>query len=218
MKFDIVTIFPQILDSYQKESILGRAQKKRLIEINCHNLRDYTKDKHKMTDDKPFGGGPGMIMMIEPIYKAIEDIKKKNKNSKVVLVSPQGKKFNQKKAEEFSRLDQLVLICGRYEGVDERIKDIIDDVVSIGDYVLSGGELPAMVITEAVSRLLPGVLGNEESLVSETHQTNKLDFPQYTRPREFKTKTGKTLKVPDVLLSGNHAEIEKWRRKRRKKN
>ncbi len=227
MRFDIVTIFPNILTSYLEEGILARAVKKKIVKINFHNLRDYTNNKHRTTDDKPFGGGPGMVMMVEPIYKAIKAVnaKRKIKNgkfrNKIILLSPRGKRFNQKMAKKFSKLDQLILICGRYEGIDERVKkNIADEVVSIGDYVLSGGELPAMIIIEAVARLMPGVLGNKESLMFESHNLrsiNKdsqfLDFPQYTRPQNFKTKEGKIWKTPKVLISGHHAEIEKWREK-----
>lgn len=236
MRFDIVTIFPNILDSYKDESILGRAQKKGLININFHNLRDYTFDKHKTTDDKPFGGGPGMVMMIEPIYRAVKSLKVAGRGSRVVLLSPRGRKFNQKMAERFSHFDQLILICGRYEGVDERvIKNIAEEVVSVGDYILSGGELPAMIVTEAVSRLVAGVLGNKESLNHEsysfnlkslsfaseslektTKDTQFLDFPQYSRPAIFETDDGRKWKVPEVLLSGNHKRIQEWREKHKK--
>jgi len=218
MKFDIITIFPDILTSYSEESILGRAQKKGLIEINFHDLRDYATDKHRTTDDAPFGGGPGMVMMIEPIHRAILALNPKSearnsKQKRIILLSPKGKKFDQKMAKRFSKYDQLIFICGRYEGVDERVKKYIaDEEISIGDYVLSGGELPAMVIVEAVSRLIPGVLGNKESLESESHTNiGDLDFPQYTRPAEFITNDGKKLKVPEILLSGDHAKIKKWR-------
>jgi len=219
MKFDIITIFPDILTSYSEESILGRAQKKGLIEINFHDLRDYAIDKHKTTDDAPFGGGPGMVMMAGPIYQTIvalnEKCKMKNEKfrKRIILLSPKGKKFDQKMAKRLSKYDQLIFICGRYEGVDERVKKYIaDEEISIGDYVLSGGELPAMVMTEAVSRLIPGVLGNKESLESESHtNVGDLDFPQYTRPAEFITSDGKKLKVPEILLSGDHAKIKKWR-------
>jgi len=221
MRFDIITIFPDILDSYLKEGILAQAIKKGLIKINFHNLRDYTKDKHQTTDDRPFGGGPGMVMMVEPIYRAILALNSKSeaRNSKqrkrIILLSPQGKKLDQKMAKRLSKYDQLILICGRYEGVDARVKEhIVDEEISIGDYVLSGGELPAMVIVEAVSRLVPKVLGNKESLKSESHtKTGDLDFPQYTRPAEFRAGR-KTWKTPEVLLSGDHKKIEEWRRKR----
>lgn len=218
MQFDIITIFPHILDSYFQESILRRAQNNKLLKIKTHDLRDYANDKHKTTDDKPFGGGPGMLMMIEPIYQAIKAIKKKNLQSKVVLLSPRGKRFNQTKAQKLAKLDQIILICGRYEGVDERVKQhIVDETISIGEYVLSGGELPAAVVTEAVARLLPGVLGNLSSLEAESYLDNKFDFPQYTRPAVFRDNQ-KAWKVPPVLLSGNHEEIKKWRAKHRRKS
>lgn len=204
--FDIITIFPNIFDSYFNESIIGRAVKQDLIKINPIDLRDYTKDKHKSVDDKPYGGGAGMVMMVEPIYKAVKDIKKKG--GKVVLLSAKGKKFDQKMARDFSKLKQLVLICGRYEGVDERVAEhIADEEISIGDYVLTGGELPAMVVVDAVTRLLPGVI-DKESLKEESFaKTGLVEYPQYTRPEKFRE-----WKVPEVLLSGNHKEIEKWKK------
>lgn len=208
MIFDIITIFPKIFDSYFKESIIKRAQKKKLIKINIYNLRDYTTDKHKTVDDKPYGGGPGMVMMVEPIFKAVSALKKskiQNPKSKIILFSAKGKKFDQKMAKRFSKLDRLILICGRYEGVDERIaKYIVDEEVSIGDYILTGGEVPAMIVVDAVSRFILGVLGKEESL-----ETIKGSYPVYTRPEDFKG-----YKVPKVLLSGNHKKIEEWRKKK----
>ena len=203
MTFDIITIFPNIFDSYFKESIIKRAREKKLVKINIHNLRDYTKDKHKTTDDKPYGGGPGMVMMVEPIYKAVKKIKGKKK-SKVILFSAKGKKFDQKMAKRFSKLDRLILICGRYEGVDERVaKYIANEEISIGDYILTGGEIPAMIVIDAVSRLIPGVLGKEESL-----EEVKGSYPVYTRPEDFNN-----WKVSKILLSGNHKKIREWRKK-----
>ncbi|MFZ5559744.1 MAG: tRNA (guanosine(37)-N1)-methyltransferase TrmD [Patescibacteria group bacterium] len=209
MRFDIITIFPKIFDSYFNESIIKRAQRKGLIKIKIHNLRDYTSDKHKTVDDKPYGGGPGMILKIEPIYKAIQKIKKPHfakasrGGAKIILFSPRGKKFDQKMAKRFSRLDRLIMICGRYEGVDERVaKYIADEEISIGDYVLTGGEIPAMIVVDAVSRFIPGVLGKHESL-----EEIKGSYPVYTRPEKF----GKW-RVPKVLLSGNHKKIERWRK------
>lgn len=203
MKFDIITIFPNAFDSYFNESIIKRAQNKKLIKINIHNLRNYTTDKHKTVDDKPYGGGPGMVMMVEPIYKAVKKIKGKSK-AKVILFSAKGKKFDQKIAQKFSKLDRLIMICGHYEGVDERVgKYIADEEISIGDYVLTGGEIPAMVVTDAVARLIPGVLGKKESL-----EEIKGSYPVYTRPEIFNK-----LKVPKVLLSGNHKKIEELRKK-----
>ena len=211
MRFNIITIFPNIFDSYFKESIIKRAQDKKIVKINIHNLRDYTKDKHKTVDDKPYGGGPGMILKVEPIFTAVSKLKKtKNKKSKVILLSPKGKKFDQKTASRFSKLDQIILICGRYEGVDERVaKHIADEEISIGDYVLTGGELPAMVIVDAVSRLIPAVLGKKESLKEESFlKKDYLEYPQYTRPENFQG-----WRAPKVLLSGNHEKIEEWKKK-----
>lgn len=205
MQFDIITIFPDIFDSYFNESIVGRAVKNGLVKINPVDLRKYTTDKHKTVDDSPYGGGAGMVMMVEPIHKAVKDIKK---NGKVILLSAKGKKFNQKMAREFARLDQLVLICGRYEGVDERVaKHIADEEVSIGDYVLTGGEVPAMAVVDAVTRLLPGVITKESLKEESFSKKGMVEYPQYTRPEKFKN-----WKVPEVLLSGNHKEIEKWKK------
>lgn len=207
MKFDIITIFPNFFENFLKEAILSRAIKKGLIETHVHNLRKWTTDRHQTVDDKPFGGGVGMVFKIEPIYKAVKEIKLKvkSKKTKVILFSPRGKKFDQNMAKKFAKLDQLILICGRYEGVDERVaKYIADEVISIGDYVLSGGEVPAMVVIEAVSRLTPGVVGKKES-------AEKFDHAQYTRPEVFEIK-GKKRRTPKVLLSGNHKKIEEWRR------
>lgn len=221
IKFDIITIFPKIFSSYFSESIIKRAVNKKFISINIHNLRDYTSDPHKTVDGRAFGGGRGMVMKIEPIFKAITSLKKgKNKKpSKVILFSPRGKKFNQKMAYEFSKLDQLILICGRYEGVDERVAEhIVDETVSIGDYVLMGGELPAMAVVETVSRLLSGVIGKSELLKERIESKRKgfIEFPQYTRPESFMSKRGVRWNVPKVLLSGDHKKIEEWRKKRAK--
>ncbi|MBU2564231.1 tRNA (guanosine(37)-N1)-methyltransferase TrmD [Patescibacteria group bacterium] len=209
MKFNIITIFPEIFDSYFNESIIKRAQDKKKIKINIHNLRDYTKDKHRSVDDKPYGGGPGMVMMVEPIYKAIKKIKKGK--AKVILFSPKGKTFDQKMANRYSKLDNLIMVCGRYEGVDERVKKFVDEEVSIGDYVLTGGEIPAMIVVDAVTRLIPGVIAieslKEESFSLEKELKHaKYEYPQYTRPENFNN-----LKVPKVLLSGNHKKIKQWR-------
>ncbi len=219
MKFDIITIFPKIFQSYFNESIIKRAQKKGLVKIKIHNLRDYTSDKHKSVDDKPYGGGPGMVMMVEPIFKAVKALKKlkvKNPKLKVILFSPKGKKFDQKMAQRFAKLDNLIMICGRYEGVDERVaKYIVDEEVSVGDYVLTGGEIPAMIVVDAVTRLIPGVIALE-SLKEESFniQNTKYKIPdtnyeysQYTRPAVF----NKNWRVPKILLSGNHKKIEEWR-------
>lgn len=219
MIFDVITIFPDIFKSYFSESIIKRAQKKKLVKINIHNLRDYTRDRHKTVDDKPYGGGPGMVMKIEPIYKAVSALKK----SKVILFSPKGKRFDQKMAKRFSKLDRLIMICGRYEGVDERVaKYIADEEVSIGDYVVTGGEIPAMIVVDAVTRLIPGVIAleslKEESFslkdIKQVEET-KYEYPQYTRPEEFlpRGKAGRSWKTPKILLSGDHKKIEEWREK-----
>jgi len=214
MNFHIITIFPNIFDSYFDESIIKRAQKENKININIYNLRDWAEDNHKSVDDTPYGGGAGMVMKVEPLYKAINDIKTKLANPKIVLLSAKGKSWNQSSAREYSLLTDIILICGRYEGVDERILGYIDDEISIGDYVLTGGEIGAMTILDSVSRLLPGVLGNTDSPISESHtEEGILEYPQYTRPEIFKDKNGNEKKVPKVLLSGNHAEIKKWRNK-----
>jgi len=211
MRFDIITIFPEIFDSYFKESLIKRALKKRLINIRIHNLRKWTKDRHRTVDDKPFGGGRGMVMKIEPIYRAVKALKKKN--SKVILFTPRGKKFNQKTAYRFSKLDHLIFICGRYEGVDERVaKNLVDEKFSVGDYVLMGGELPAMVIIETVARLIPGVLGKPQLLKERVNKKGGfIEYPQYTRPEVFRK-----WRVPKVLVSGNHKKIEEWRKKHQK--
>lgn len=216
MVFHILTIFPEIFESYFSESIIGRAQKDNLIDIKIYNLRDWTEDKHKNVDDTPYGGGAGMVMKIEPIYKAIKDLRKKTgpKKSKVVLMSARGERWTQKKVKEYSEEENIILICGRYEGVDERVRFFIDEEISIGDYVLTGGEIPAMAVVDSVSRLVPGVLGNEDSLESESHSVaGQIEYPQYTRPEVFETEEGE-FKVPEILLSGNHGEIEKWRKKK----
>ncbi|MFA6534005.1 MAG: tRNA (guanosine(37)-N1)-methyltransferase TrmD [Patescibacteria group bacterium] len=217
MRFDLITIFPEIFNSYINESILKIAQKKKKIEIRVHNLRDYTFDRHHTVDDKPYGGGPGMLLMVEPFYKALKKIKRAKK-SRVIMLDPAGKKFDQKMAHKFAGLDQVIMLCGRYEGFDERIKKLVDERVSIGDFVLSGGELPAMVIVEATARLIPGVLGKAESLKEESFSKELqyfAEYPQYTRPEAFKA--GKAIwRVPPVLLSGNHRKISEWRGKRRK--
>ncbi len=217
MRFHVLTIFPKILDSYFNESLFKRAAKSKILEVRMHNLRDYTSDKHHKADDRPFGGGPGMVMKFEPIAKAVSSIKyqvsRKGKKlqNRTILFSTRGKKLDQKIAKRLSKYDELILICGRYEGVDERVaKYIADEEISIGDYVLSGGELPAAILIEAVSRYLPGFLGKPESL-----EDIKGSYPVYTRPEILKFKSGKknkTISVPKVLLRGNHAEIEKWRK------
>ncbi|PIR44342.1 tRNA (guanosine(37)-N1)-methyltransferase TrmD [Candidatus Wolfebacteria bacterium CG10_big_fil_rev_8_21_14_0_10_31_9] len=218
MKFDIITIFPNIFSSYLNESILKRAQKNKLLNIKIHNLRDFAKDKHKKVDDRPFGGGPGMVFKIEPIIKAISDIKSKvlKKKTIIILFNADGKQFDEKMAQKLVKEEQLVMICGRYEGVDGRVKKAIKDLgfkvqeISIGPYVLTGGELPAMVLIDSISRKISGVLGKTESL---EEKRLGVGVPTYTRPDVFIYK-GKKYQVPKVLLSGNHAEIEKWKKSR----
>jgi tRNA (guanine37-N1)-methyltransferase len=206
--FDVLTLFPGMFDSPLNESILGKARERGLIRVRLHDIRDYAEDKHKMADDRPFGGGEGMVMKPEPVVRALEAAQGDGPPARVVLLSPQGRLFDQWLARDWSRLERLVLICGRYEGVDERVADgFTDESVSIGDYVLSGGELAALVIIDAVSRNIPGVLGNEASARAESFAGHLLEYPQYTRPREFRG-----MEVPEVLLSGNHREIERWRR------
>jgi len=215
IRFEIITIFPQIFDSYLKESLIARAQKKKLIKINIHNLRNWTQDKRKTVDDKPFGGGLGMVLKVEPIFKAVRFLKSKIKNqkSKMILFTPRGKKFNQKIALQFSKLDQIIFICGRYEGVDERVaKNIADMELSIGDYDLMGGELPAMVAIESVARLIPGVLGKKQLLKERiTKDGGFIEYAQYTRPEVFKVNK-KVWRVPKVLLSGDHKKIDEWKK------
>ena len=214
--FDVITIFPSLFESFKKESLLAKAEKKKLLKIQAHDLREYTKDKHHSVDDKPFGGGLGMVIKVEPLYRAVQKLKKKKK-SKVILFTPRGKKFTQAMAHDLSRQDQLIFICGRYEGIDERVaKNIVDMEISIGDYVLMGGEIPAMAVIETVSRLVPGVIGKPEFLTERLGKGRKkgfLEYPQYTRPEVFEPKKGIRWKVPKVLMSGNHKEIEEWKSK-----
>lgn len=214
MKFDIITIFPDMMKPYFEEGLMGRAQKKKLIKVGIHDLRKYTTDKHKKVDDSPFGGGLGMVMKVDPIFKAVKALKKKN--SKVILFTPRGKKFNQKVAYQFSKTDHLIFICGRYEGVDERVKKLADIELSIGDYVLMGGEMPAVAVIETVSRLIPGVIGKESFLKERSLKKGFIEYPQYTRPEIFEPEKGKKWRVPKVLISGNHKKIEEWREKNKK--
>jgi len=227
LTFDVITIFPGVFNSYLRESLIARAQKKKLIKINVLNLRKWTSDRHKTVDDRPFGGGFGMVMKIEPIYKAVEAIKKtkrlSSKKRKVILFTPRGKKFNQKLAYSLSQLNHVILICGRYEGADERVAKYIADMeLSIGDYDLMGGELPAMVVIETISRLIPGVLGKEQLLKERiTKEKGFIEYPQYTRPPEFFPKKfwragPKVWRVPKILVSGHHKKIENWRKKHQK--
>ncbi len=230
MKFNVLTIFPEMIESYCKESILGRAQKKGTIHVSAANIRDFTDDKHKTVDDTPYGGGAGMVMKVEPLYKALKSIDaipfskvkglskvKKvfdgslGKKKKTIFLSPRGKQFDQKMAKKLSSFDELTFICGRYEGIDQRVSDhLIDEEISIGPYVLAGGELGALVMIEAIARHIPGVLGNEQSIVEESHSESiDAEYPQYTKPSEFLG-----WKVPDVLLSGDHKKIAKWRKEK----
>ena len=205
MKFDVLTLFPEMFEPL-KHSIIERASKQNLININLINIRDFSKDKHKKVDDTPYGGGAGMVMRADVVYDAYKSVR--DEKSKVIFLSPQGKKLNQAKVQELSREEHLILLCGHYEGVDQRVLDeIVDEEISIGDYVLTGGELPAMVMVDAISRLVPGVLHNNVSAEFESFQDNLLEYPQYSRPEEWHGK-----KVPPVLMSGHHANIEKWRR------
>lgn len=228
MKFDIITIFPKFFESFKNEALILRAQKKDLVSINVHNLRDYADDTRGTVDDRPYGGGAGMVLMFPPIYKAVKKIKSKSKTkkTKVIVFNPKGKKFTQAIAREWSELGQLVMICGRYEGIDERVMtELADEEISIGDYVLFGGEVPAMVVMEAVTRLLPGAIGKQESLKDESFNeagemgreqlTKFIEYPHYTRP-EVVLVNKKKVKVPEVLLSGDHKKIEEWRREQSK--
>ncbi len=209
MQIDILTLFPEMFDGFLTESIIKRAIEKEQVKINIINFRDYTTDPHGKVDDTPFGGGAGMVLQIEPIYNALEKIK--TEDSHIILLTPSGKTFNQKKAKELSVKKHIILICGHYEGFDYRIKELVDEEISIGDFVLTGGELPSMMISDAVIRLIPGVISSE-SLESESFDDELLDYPVYTKPRDFKG-----MKVPDVLLSGNHAKIEEYRQLERQK-
>ena len=216
--FDVLTIFPEVITPYVKVSILGRAQKKNLIQIQAHDLRDWAEDKHKRVDDTPYGGGVGMLMKVEPIDKAVTKITGKKK-TRVILTAASGKLFTQKDARRLAKYDQLIFICGRYEGVDHRVEEYIaDESLSIGPFVLTGGELPALVMIDAISRMVPGVLGSKESLKSESHdQEGVLEYPQYTKPEIFQSKgKKKTWNVPSVLLSGDHQKIEKWKKEQKR--
>ena len=232
MKINIVTIFPEMISDYTSKSILKRGQESGSIQIHAVDLRTFSTNKHKTVDDTPYGGGPGMVLQVEPIFNALKSIdaisfkksqgisklKKifslKNKKKKTILLSPRGRVFNQKVAEEFAHFDEITMVCGRYEGIDERVVEhLVDEEISIGNYVLAGGELGALVITEAVARLLPGVLGNPQSIVGESHSKHfEIEHPQYTKPTEFNG-----WKVPEILLGGHHKKIEEWRTNQAKK-
>lgn len=205
MRIDILTIFPEMFEGVLGSSMLGRARQNGLIDIRVHNIRDYTDNKHKKTDDYPFGGGAGMVMMVQPIFDCVNAVLGGEKAWRILL-SPRGRTLNQKIAKELAGEERLLLLCGHYEGVDERVMTIMDEELSIGDYVLTGGELPAMVLTDCLSRFIPGVLGSEESAADESFSDGLLEYPQYTRPAEFRG-----MEVPEVLLNGHHAKIQAWR-------
>lgn len=224
-KFDIISIVPEVIEPYTQASILGRAQKKKLIKIKAHDLRKYSKDKHKKVDDTPYGGGPGMLMTIQPIDSAVRKIRNKlaKKKTRVILTAANGKMFTQNDAKRLAKYDQLIFICGRYEGIDHRVEEVIaDEVFSVGEYVLTGGELPALIMTDAIARNVPGVLGEEASLESESYnRPGQLEYPQYTKPETYTFKVNslksKELCVPKILLSGDHAKIAKWREEQSEK-
>ena len=208
IRFDIITIFPNMFSALVSESIVKRAQEKKKVRIDVHDLRDFSRGNYKQVDDRPFGGGPGMVLMPQPLFKAVKKIKGRRK-AKVILTCAGGTPLTQKKARSLAREKNMIIICGHYEGVDERVcSELADESVSIGDYVLTGGELPAMVIVDAVTRLIPGVLGKDESSYDESFEHGLLEYPQYTRPADFQGS-----RVPQVLLSGNHAKISEWRAK-----
>jgi tRNA (guanine37-N1)-methyltransferase len=208
MEFDVFTLLPEVFPPYLNSSILQRASQRRLIDVRIHNIRDWAGDKHHVTDDEPYGGGGGMVMKVEPVFAAVESVLGPGASCPVILLTPQGRVFNQKIAMELVKHPRLVLICGRYEGVDERIREhLVTDEISIGDYVLTGGELPALILIDAISRLISGVLGDPDGAMDDSHATGLLEYPHYTRPPEFRG-----WGVPEILLSGNHAKIEKWRR------
>ena len=212
MRIDILTLFPKMFEGVLGESMLKIARKKKRINVKVHNLRDWASDRRRTADDKPYGGGSGMILKIELLYKALADLlggkRLIKKNMKIILLTPRGKKFNQKIAKKLSKMKRIIFICGHYEGIDERIRSFVTDELSIGDYIMTGGEIPAMAVLDAVTRLIPGVLGDSASSRHESFENNLLEHPQYTRPREFRG-----MRVPEVLLSGNHKAIDAWRKK-----
>ena len=214
MSIDVITIFPAMVEAGLAEGVVGRARASGLVDIRVRDLRDHTEDRHRSVDDAPYGGGPGMVMMAPPLFRAVEAIEaERGKASAVVLMSPQGARFDQAAAERLSGLERLILICGRYEGIDERVSaGLVTEELSIGDYVLSGGELPALVVIDAVARLIPGVVGDEDSVASDSFSRGLLDHPHYTRPAVFRG-----MDVPEVLLSGHHADIDRWRGRERVK-
>lgn len=209
MQFDVFTLLPDVLDAYLRASILGKAKLAGLIDVRVHNIREYAKDRHRTTDDEPYGGGGGMVMKPEPIFDAVEDVLADSRGDvPVILLTPQGRPFTQSLAQDFARLDRIALICGRYEGVDERVREhLATDEISVGDYVLTGGELPALILIDGIARLLPGVLGDEDAASKDSHSEHLLEYPHYTRPADFRG-----WEVPEVLRSGDHARIAAWRR------
>lgn len=209
MKIDILTLFPEMFKGVFDESMIKIAKSKGLVDIELHNLRNWTSDRHRTVDDKPYGGGPGMVMKVEPIDRALKELRSRygSTNSLAVLLTPQGEKFNQKRSKSLSINDHVILICGHYEGFDDRIRSLVDKEISIGDYVLTCGELPAMILCDSMIRLLPGVLGDKDSLLDESFENDLLEYPQYTRPDEYNG-----MKVPEVLLNGNHKEILSWQK------
>ena len=211
MRIDIITLFPEMFEPVLNDSIIGRAQKSGAIEINCHQLRDFAFDKHRRVDDTPYGGGMGMLMKAEPIALCFEDIcKQTGTKPHFIYMSPQGKTLNQQRLKELAQIDNVCILCGHYEGVDQRLLDsFVDEEISIGDFVLTGGELPAMVLTDALARMVPGVLSNNECFTEESHFNGLLEYPQYTKPSEWRG-----MEVPEVLLSGHHANIDKWRKEK----
>ncbi|EKD79829.1 MAG: tRNA (guanine-N(1)-)-methyltransferase [uncultured bacterium] len=213
MRIDIITLFPEFFEGLKTHSVIGRAVGNGTIEVVTHNLRDYSTDKYKTVDDRPYGGGPGMVLKVDVLHRALIDVRRKtsDESAKVILLTPQGQVYKQKIAQELAKESNLILICGHYEGFDERIREYVDLEISIGDYVLTGGEIPAMMIMDSIVRLLPGVLGDDASSVDESHSEGLLEYPQYTRPEEYDGK-----KVPAILLGGNHPKIEKWRREQAK--
>lgn len=233
LHFDVITIFPEVIAPYAQASILGKAQKSKLLKIQGHDLRKYSKDKHRRVDDTPYGGGAGMVMMVQPFEAAVSDVRlkapglikkilkrsSKQPNVRVILTSASGRRFTQADAKRLAEYDQVIFLCGRYEGVDNRVEEAIaDEALSIGDYVLTGGELPALVMIDAIARNIPGVLGNDQTLAEESHGENgDLEYPQYTKPEVYTLKNKQILAVPEVLLSGNHKAIEKWRHERMKR-
>ncbi len=212
MKIDVLTIFPEMFESVLQTSIVKRAQEIEAVEIILHDLRDWTTDKHRKVDNRPFGGGPGMVMRVDVLHRAIQALRQENPQAPVVLLTPQGQKYEQRQAKKLSKQDGLILVAGHYEGYDERIRDYVDLELSIGDYVLTGGELPAMIVIDSLIRLLPGVLGDKNSAVYESFTSGRLDYPEYTKPREYRDQP-----VPEVLLSGDHARIEQWRQQQAEK-